>query len=177
MKAAQPLLTITAIACLCGCITVGTPANPLPVSLPSGMHAIQTREFETDKAVVMGSVMDVLQDLGFVLETVDPSAGFITASSPQQGASLLKPHLIINGEPVIATNQHHATAVLDEPRPGVTSVRLNFVVSKRHDGESFTTSRDETVFDPETYRTAFDKIGAAIAARTVLKDPAAEPPR
>jgi hypothetical protein len=142
------------------------------------MHAVQTHEFDAEKTVVMSSVTDVLQDLGYVLETVDKDAGFITASSPQRGESLLKPHLVINGEPVIATTQHHATAVLEEPRPGVTSVRLNFVVSKRHDGESFTTSRDETVFDPDTYRAAFDKIRAALAARSkaALEEPAAQPP-
>ena len=166
MKIAQPLATIAALACVGGCITVGTPSHPLPASLPPVMHAVQTHEFEVDKTVTMSAVMDVLQDLGFILATIDKDTGFITASSPQTGESLLKPHLLINGEPVIATNQHHATAVFEEPRPGVTSVRLNFVVSKRHDGASFTTSRDETVFDPETYRAAFDKIQEAIAART-----------
>jgi hypothetical protein len=180
MKTSQPLLIVVAIACLSGCIVVGTPAHPLPASLPPGTHAVQTQELEADKTVVMSSIMDVLQDLGFVLETVDPDAGFITASSPQQGPSLLQPRLLINGEPVIATLQNHATAVIEELRPGVVSVRLNFVVSKRHDGETFTTSRDETVLDPQTYQSTFDMIRAAIAARVQpsgrLEEPAAEPP-
>jgi len=170
MKLVPLFSTITALVCLCGCVVIGTPSHPLTVPT----HDIQTHEFAADKATAMSSVMDVLQDLGYSLETVDKDTGFITADSPQRKpGGLLKPQLIIMGDPVVATSQTHATAVVEERRPGVTSVRLNFVMSKRSDGKNFTTTRDTWVLDEETYRAVFDKIEAGIAARSA--PPAATP--
>lgn len=150
------------LAWLCGCITIGTPRQPVPLENP----VMQTQEFEAEKTLAMSSVMSVLQDLGYVLESADKDVGLITASSPARNpGKLLTPRLIVNGEPIVSTTQAHATAVIEEVRPGVTSVRLNFVVSRHSDGENFSTTRDDQVLDAETYRTIFDKIKEAVAAR------------
>jgi hypothetical protein len=114
----------------------------------------------------MNSVMSVLQDLGYILENADKDVGLITATSPARSpGKLLTPHLIVNGEPIVSTTQARATAVVEEVRPGVTSVRLNFVVSRYSEGNNFSTTRDDQVLDAETYRTVFDKVNGAISAR------------
>ena len=161
-KPLRALLTVVATTSLSGCITIGTPSQPVPLQNP----VMQTQEFDADKSVTLNSVMSVLQDFGYILETVDDNLGLITASSPaRRPGKFLSPQLMINGEPVVSTTQAHATAVVEEVRPGVTSVRLNFVVSKYSEGSNFSTSRDEQVLDAETYRTIFGKIKEAIFMR------------
>jgi hypothetical protein len=164
---------VVSTAWLCGCITVGTPRQPVPLQNP----VIQTHEFDAEKTVTMNSVMSVLQDLGYILNTADKEVGLITASSPaRRPGKFLSPSLIINGEPVVSTTQAHATAVIEETRPGVTSVRLNFVVSAHTEGQNVSTTRDDQVLDAETYRTVFDKIEEAISVRTSARA-AAQPPQ
>jgi hypothetical protein len=154
--------TVVAMASLCGCITVGTPQQPVPLQNP----VMQTHEFEADKTMTMNSVMSVIQDLGYVLKSADKDVGLITAASPAHApGKFLTPRLIVNGEPIVSTTQAHATAVVEEVRPGVTSVRLNFVVSRYSDGNEFSTTREDQVLDAETYRTVFDRIQEAISAR------------
>ena len=161
-KLLHAVSTVVATTWLSGCITVGTPRQPVPLQNP----VMQTQEFEADKSVTLNSVMSVLQDIGYILESVDDDVGLITASSPaRRPGKFLSPQLIVNGEPVVSTTQAHATAVVEEVRPGVTSVRLNFVVSKHSEGSNFSTTRDDHVLDAETYRTIFGKIKEAIFMR------------
>lgn len=151
---------------LCSCITVGTPTQPVPLQNP----VVQTQEFQADKMVTMNSVMSVLQDLGYVLKTADKEVGLITASSPaRRPGKLLSPSLIVNGEPIVTTTQAHATAVIEEARPGVIAVRLNFVVSAHSEGQNVSSTRDDQVLDAETYRMVFDKIREAISVRTTAR--------
>ncbi|MET0534942.1 MAG: hypothetical protein ABW171_12010 [Steroidobacter sp.] len=160
----QAVSTLVAMAALGGCISVGTPTQPLPLQDP----AIQTHEFEADKTLTMSAVMSVLQDLGYILEKADKDVGFITASSPaRRPGGMLSPQLMVMGEPIVTTTQAHATAVIESARPGFTSVRLNLLVSSHSEGQSVSTTRDEHVLDAETYRTIFKKIDEAIAARAV----------
>jgi hypothetical protein len=72
---------------------------------------------------------------------------------------------MLNGEPVVGSSQSHATAVVEEMRPGATSVRLNFVTTVTAEGTSFWTSRDTQILDPEAYHTTFDRIRDAVAVR------------
>jgi hypothetical protein len=172
MKVVPLFSMVTALACLCGCVVVGTPSHPLTVPT----HDIQTHEFAADKGMTMSSVLDTLQDFGYVLETVDKDAGFVTANSPERKpGGLLRPQLIVMGDPLVATTQARATAVIEERSPGVTSVRLNFVTRKRSDGKHFTTTRETWVLDEQTYRAVFDKIGEGIAGRST--SPAAVTPK
>lgn len=159
---------VVSMAGLCGCVTVGTPRQPVPLQNP----AIQTQEFEADKTVTMNSVMSVLQDLGYLLKTADKDAGLITASSPaHRPGKILSPNLVINGELIVTTTQAHATAVVEEARPGVTAVRLNFMVSAHSEGQTVSTTREDQVLDAQTYRMVFDRIKQAIAARTIARGP------
>src|SRR5689334_19702699 len=98
MKLVPLPLVIATLACLCGCVVIGTPSHPLTVPT----HDIQTHEFQADKATAMSAVMDTLQDLGYVLATVDKDTGFITAEGPQRKpGGLLSPQLTIMGGPVV----------------------------------------------------------------------------
>jgi hypothetical protein len=153
---------VVAIAWLCGCVSIGTPRQPLPLQNP----VIQTHEFQADKTLTMNSVMSVLQDLGYILKSADDDVGLITATSPaRRPGKFLSPSLIVNGEPIVSTTQAHATAVVEEVRPGATLVRLNFLVTSHSEGKSVSTTRDEQVLDAETYRTVFGKIKEAISER------------
>lgn len=153
---------VVSMAWLCGCMTIGTPRQPVPLQNP----AIQTQEFAADKTVTMSSVMSVLQDLGYILKSADKDVGLITASSPaRRPGKILSPNLVINGEPIVTTTQAHATAVVEEARPGVAAVRLNFVVSAHSEGRAVSTTREDQVLDAATYRMVFDRIKEAIAVR------------
>lgn len=165
-KLLQAASAVVSIAGLCGCISINTPRLPTPLQNP----VVQTQRFEADKTVTMNAVMSVLQDLGYILKTADKETGLITASSPaRKPGKLVSPSLIINGEPIVSTTQAHATAVIEEARPGVSAIRLNFVVSSHSENNSLSTTRDDQVVDAETYRMVFDKIKEAIGVRTTAR--------
>jgi hypothetical protein len=142
--------------------------------VPLQNPAIQTHEFEAEKMLVMSSIMSVLQDLGYILESADQQMGLITASSPaRRPGKLLSPSLIVNGEPIVSTTQARATAVIEELRPGIAAVRLNFVVSTYSENQTVSSKRDEQVLDADTYAQAFARIQAAIDVRRGVGAPPA----
>lgn len=161
-KILRAAAVIVSMVWIGGCISVGTPTQPLPLPDP----AIQKHEFEADKMTAMQSVMSVFQDLGYVLETADQQMGLITASSPaRRPGKLLSPSLIVNGEPIVSTTQAHATATIEEFRPGIAAIRLNFVVSTYSENQTVSTKRDDQVLDAATYDQAFVRIQEAIDVR------------
>jgi hypothetical protein len=135
--------------------------------LPLQVQAYQTREFEIDKTLAMSSVISVFQDLGYIIQSADKDVGFVTATSPtREQRGFLGMKLILNGSLLNATSQTRATAVLEEIRPGFTTVRLNFVVNSRSGSDKgFVSETDAPVTEPEPYSVAFNKIEEAIFVR------------
>ena len=163
MRVVPHVLLLTAVACLGACETAGRKPEPLPLQIQS----YQTREFEVDQMVAMRSVMSVFQDLGYIIQSADKDVGFITATSPtRKSTTFLDVLVALAGDGSSSTSQTRATAVVEEVRPGFTTVRLNFVVSSRESSNGTVREEDKPVEDPQPYQVAFDKIEDAIFIRS-----------
>lgn len=134
------------------------------------IQAIQSKTFDADKATTFKSVMSVLQDLGYVVNSASLETGFITAESPtvkdKSGGAVFD--ALFGG---IRTEVKTAvTASVEDLVPTSTKVRLNFVYKKARSGAYGQRASDDTpIQDPKAYETAFEKIGEAIFIRTAQK--------
>ncbi len=162
--------TLTALislaALLAGC--VATPSKAPKSSLE--IQAIQARMFETDKSTTFKSVLSVLQDLGYVVQTASLETGIITAQSPtkQDGSGgAIFAQLFGN---VRSEGRTFVTASLEDFSAKQTRVRLNFVDRRFRSGAYGQQATDEEpVYDAKIYENAFEKISEAIFIRTSQK--------
>lgn len=152
MKSCLKLFALAAVCCVLG----GCDNTPKMTSLQ--LKSLQEREFESNKKTVFASTVSVLQDLGYLVKTVDYKGGLITAESPLETS---RNYLTLN-------KSHKRTGVsafVDE-FPKKTTVRLNFVTN---DVSEHWFSRDTTeetvILDPSVYNEIFDKIGESIFLR------------
>jgi hypothetical protein len=161
------LLAVTVLA------VAGCAISPRNEPTPLQIQAYQTKEFEVDKTVALGSVISVFQDLGYIIQSADKETGFVTATSPAKSNSNVL--MMLGG--VSSTGQTKATAFLEQIRPNFTTVRLNFVVNERNSSEKGQISEQDTpVTDPKTYQIAFNRIEDAIFVRTGTRSSAAPVP-
>lgn len=150
-----------------GCEVLNSAPEPTPLQIQS----FQTKEFETTKAVALAAVINVFQDLGYIIQSADKDTGFITAISPSKSNTGLLDAL--SGTSTSGVTK--ATAFLEEIRPSFTTVRLNFVKSQRSSSEQGQYSEHDTaVLDPQTYQIAFNKIDDAIFVRVGTAPSAAQ---
>jgi len=132
------------------------PAKPQLTSLQ--VQAIQSRDFETSKKVAFASVMSVFQDLGYIIESANLDTGFITAKSPTRSG------FDFQGTAMKCTK---ATAFIEELRPGLAKVRLNFVDSRETSSQQGAKNmNEEPVENPQIYQNAFTRIQEAVFIRT-----------
>jgi hypothetical protein len=123
------------------------------------IQSIQSKEFETTKNIAFASVISVFQDLGYVVNSAEAGTGFITAKSPTS-----KGFVPFVGNVMRDTK---ATAFIEELKPGITRVRLNFVESKEtSSGYGAKSLRDTPIENPKVYENAFQKIREGIFIRT-----------
>jgi hypothetical protein len=133
---------------------------------PLQIQSFQTREYESSKAAAFGSVLSVFQDLGYIVASADKDTGFITAASPAGDKSSIFEIL----SDVSVSGQTKATAVVEEIRPGFTSIRLNFVNTRRSSSATGQVSDDDkSILDPQVYQSAFAKIEDAIFVRSGMR--------
>ena len=148
---------IAATLLMTGCITFPPTHTPTKTSLE--LQVMQTRDFDTSKRIVFASTMFVLQDLGYSISASDLDTGYISAKSPTQ-------HKVVIGQR-IEMKDTKVTAFIEEIRPGLTKVRLNFV-----NNEEWSSSygaklvQDNPIEDPAVYNNAFIKLQEAIFIRT-----------
>lgn len=130
------------------------------------LQAIQAKTFDVEKKIAFNSVMSVFQDLGYIIGSASLETGFITAESPNREDN--------SGQAVMAalfagvrTEQKTAvTAAIEEMKPSITKVRLNFVTKQRRSGSYGQSASDDVPIDDiKIYQNAFDKIGEAIFIR------------
>jgi len=156
MKATAASLALIA-AILGGCRVI----NDKTAKKSLEIQAIQAKEFETTKTVAFASVLSVFQDLGYVITSSEIGTGFITAKSPTKKSMTLFNYRMTDTK---------ATAFVEELRPGITKVRLNFVDSEELSSGYGAKQLNETaVEDPTVYNNAFTKIQEAIFIRTATK--------
>ena len=132
-------------------------------SLPLEIQAIQQRQFETTKRIAFGSVVSVLQDLGYIIGSADFDTGLITGNSPTTDnvASYVFLGLSRNSTTKV-------TAFIEEVVEGsLVSIRLNFVVNEATSSAyGQTTSSDRPILEQDVYIQTFEKIENAIFVRT-----------
>lgn len=129
------------------------------------IQAIQMQEFETNKEVGFNSVMSVLQDLGFIIQSASLSTGFITAESPAKQIHSF--WSILGG---VAMNHKIAVTASVESIGKKTKIRLNFVEKASSSSQyGQISNNDSPVLDPLVYQDTFNKIGDAIFIRKAQK--------
>lgn len=138
-------------------------AKKKPELTPMELQALQSHEYETSKEILFASVVSVFQDLGYQLENADMGSGFITASS----ATRNRTGLLEAFSGTTASGNTRATAFVEAMPNGMARVRLNFLNSRSSSSRWGQQSRDDRpVLDPQTYRTAWDKIDQAVFTRS-----------
>jgi 16S rRNA C1402 (ribose-2'-O) methylase RsmI len=138
-----------------------TSTKPEKTSLE--IQAIQSKSFEAKRSVAFASTLSVFQDLGYIIQSADKDTGFITARSATKNSTDF--WAAMSG--LSKNTKTNATAFIEELKPGLTKVRLNFVVSNSSSSAyGQNTANDNVIDDPKVYETAFNKIGDAIFIRT-----------
>lgn len=130
--------------------------------LPLEIQAIQKKEFETTKRIAFGSVVSVLQDLGYIINNADFETGIITGNSPTNDNVALR---IFIGVSQNTTTK--VSAFIEELSGGIVSIRLNFVANTTQSSAyGQNSSSDLPILDQEVYMSAFNKIEDAIFIRS-----------
>ena len=143
----------------------GTPveAKKKPEMTSLELQALQSHEYETTKEILFASVVSVFQDLGYQLSNADLPSGFITASSPMKNKTSIWDALGSSK----GSGNTKVTAFVEQMLGGRARVRLNFVNSKTTSGMwGGSSAEDKPIFDPITYKVAWDKIDEAVFTRT-----------
>lgn len=142
------------------------------------LRRLQTRRFDTDERTLLKASNGVLQDLGFIIDEINPEAGLISCSrkrdakKPEQIVSytLLNLMLMYGGQfPGFAWDVQQvirvsvATNPLPPPgggAPGATTVRVTFqrVILNYAGGVN---SR-ECINDPKVYQVFFEKLSQSV---------------
>ncbi len=165
----KKIVTILAVAMLV--VITGCASNP-PTTQKSSLEiqAIQAKMFETDKSTAFKSVLSVLQDLGYVVQTASLETGVIVAQSPTKqdtsGSAIFAQAL--GG--VRTEGRTYVTATVEDFNAKQTRVRLNFVDRRVRSGAYGQSATDETpILDGKIYSNAFEKIGEAVFIRAAQK--------
>ncbi|WP_425230282.1 hypothetical protein [Sphingomonas sp.] len=116
--------------------------------------------------------MSVFQDLGYQLENADMGSGFITAASATRNHTGFLDALA--GQ--TSSGNTRATAFVEALANGMARVRLNFLNTKNSSSRWGQQSRDDRpILDPQTYRSAWEKIDQAIFTRSATTAVAPSP--
>jgi hypothetical protein len=129
-------------------------ATTQPTSLE--LQSFQRKEFATSKQVAFGSVVSVLQDLGYIINAANKDTGIISASSPTETFVFFGSHM----------SNTRVNAFVESFGAKRTAIRLNFVqVSETSSSYGMQSKRDKPIYKREIYESAFEKIGEGIFIR------------
>ncbi len=149
------------LAALC-LLLVGCVSTP-PQKTSLQLQAIQSQNFETDKSVAFAATLSVFQDLGYIIQSADKDTGFITAKSATKSDHSF--FTVMSGNTTNSTT--NATAYVEQLKPGLSKIRLNFVISNKSSSQyGQTSANDQVIEDTNVYESAFNKIGDAIFIRS-----------
>lgn len=137
---------------------------------PTGLELqqIQSRDFDATYDSLFPSVVTVLQDAGYRIQSADKNSGLITGVASTK--SKLSYGLTGWGKkkktPVVS-------AFVESRGASVSRVRLSFVMAKTKSSLYGMNSADEDpILDPAVYQDAFEKISQALFVRTSMDGPA-----
>lgn len=139
---------------------------------PLELQSIQAREFEVSKDDAFASVMTVIQDMGYTVDSADVSSGFISATSP----TVNKTNFLGAMAGMSASGNTRMTAFMQKMPSKMTRIRLNFVNSKNSSSAyGRNSSEDKPILDAKVYSNAWDKIDEALFVYTALNEGQASP--
>lgn len=131
------------------CTSVETPTS-------MELQAFQRQEFPTSKSVAFGSVVSVLQDLGYIISSADKETGLITAGSPTKTVVFFGSHM----------SNTRVNAFVESFGAKRSAIRLTFVeVREGSSGYGMKSKTDKPIYDKVVYQNAFEKIGEGIFIR------------
>ena len=157
-KKISPFLASVALLTGCAPTTVQAPPTQLEI------REIQTKEFDTPNTkLVLKSMMNVLQDEGYILKNVVPDVGLLSAEKNvdvenKTHAVLLK----LIGDPNARWNKHNLVEVSANVSEfgSKTRVRINFQ-TKTFDNFGCANSV-KSITDTEYYQSFFEKVSKGI---------------
>ena len=129
------------------------------------LQEMQTKEFEAGKSVVFSSVLSVLQDVGYIIESGDIETGLITAKSPSSSKTSYN---LLWG--FGKKNSHtRVTAFIESIGEDYTKVRVNFL-NQTGDSNAYgaVSTVDRPVEDPKVYDNLFEKVDETIFVKQAL---------
>jgi hypothetical protein len=130
------------------------------------IQSIQSKNFAANEKTTFHSVMSVLQDLGYIVQSASLDTGFITANSPtvqDRSSGAIFAAMLAH---VTTQNKTEVTASIEQISANLTRVRLNFVTETQSSGAyGRNQTSDKQILDPKIYQNAFNKIGDAIFIR------------
>lgn len=136
---------------------------------PSGLELqqIQSRDFDASYDSVFPSVVTVLQDAGYRIQSADKNSGLIT------GVASTKSKLSYGFGGWGKKKKTPVVSAFIEARGSAAArVRLSFVMAKTKSSQYGMNSADENaILDPAIYQDAFEKISQAIFVRTSMDGP------
>ncbi|MDR2603122.1 MAG: hypothetical protein LBC11_00985 [Puniceicoccales bacterium] len=148
-----------------GCVLVNETRVPTSVEIQS----MQTREFDISYKIAFASVVDVFQDLGFVIQSSDFTTGLIIAKGN-----------VINKNPGVLAAVGGAcskavwdvgTAHLEELGDEKVSIRISFVTNTKVMFEYGASNEScKAIQDGTFYAKFFEKIDKSIFVRQNLKN-------
>jgi environmental stress-induced protein Ves len=157
---------IFASGLLPGCITLDSSDEKSALEI----QAIQARVFEADRPLAFRSILSVLQDLGYVIQSASLESGVITAQSPIKAETWSSIGLGVSVAGLRNEVRTYVTATTEEFHSKQTRVRLTFVERRVSSSIQGQQSTDESVvLDVRTYEQVFSKIGDAIFMRAVQR--------
>lgn len=132
-----------------GCVT-----NPPMTGLEQ--QAFQRREFDAKKEIAFASLVSVLQDYGYIIESADLTTGLITGGSPTKNVVFFGSHM----------SNTRVSAFVEAFGDTRSAIRMNFVeVKESSSGYGMKAKKDTPVLDAAIYDEIFEKISEAIFIR------------
>jgi hypothetical protein len=158
-----------AIVALCGTSSLAVAKKKVELS-PLELQQLQARDIEASKDQVFGAVMSVLQDGGYRIQAADKDTGLITgvaSTKAKMTYSIWTGFGKSKKSPIVS-------AFIESRAPGMTRVRLSFVMGKVRSTLYGSGAQDEEpIYDPVVYQKAFEQINQTVFIRQNMDSPAA----
>jgi hypothetical protein len=161
------------IATFVACVVLIAPAAAKnePVISNLALQQMQARDYEVGKAVSFPSVMTVLQDSGYRIESADKDTGLITGVASTTSKTTYNFFWGMGKK-----KRTPIVSAFVEDRGQGSRIRLNFVLATTKSRIYGVNSSDEVpVTDPAPYRDAFERIEKEIFVRQAMTAPTPKP--
>jgi fluoride ion exporter CrcB/FEX len=167
---ARKFFTLFALFAACaigGCNSFDEDDEMLRTSVD--IQAMQTRNFDCSFKVAFAAVIDVFQDLGFVIQSSDSTTGLVIAKSNTTSAT----HGFRGGYSTFSGLDFHTdtswqtgTAHVEQVGERTVSIRVSFVRNKKISHEFGATEEESrAIVDGNFYTRFFEKIDKSIFVR------------